>query len=446
MVKGDGPGEGADAAPAGAGDPHKHLSTLPGWREFTALAPGQPELLAAAEYAALGGDARAAYDEERLDYHTRLGVVGTSVLRQVVTTGRRLTLLNRHAISARRGLILSGAAGTGKTTAITQLGKTHEATDRARHPGPGTDPRHLRDRPAGGDAADAGHGIRPVPRAADPGPRQHDRHHRGRLRRRDRHVGQHGPGRRDPQHAAGHPQRRRSLRHPQVPVRADPGHVRLRGDRPGAPGPVLRHPGKPDRRPVHPHPHAAVPARRRVAGPGRHPRRRPAPPPPPGRDPGRARPLPPPAHRRDDRQPVPPDPRRGHRGDPRPAPSRSPGSCWTPSTSTTPPSRNQLPGRPPPAAPRPAGDRRSSPAAAAAAADPAPARQRRIDLLLYPPSRRRQPPAPAAPAPLPQGPRPRRRLPAQLARRPGRTARHVPAACPRRPAASRRRPRERPPA
>jgi Bacterial TniB protein len=62
-------------------------------------------------------------------------VVGTSVLRQVVTTGRRLTLLNRHAISARCGLILSGAAGTGKTTAITQLGKTHEATDRARHPG-----------------------------------------------------------------------------------------------------------------------------------------------------------------------------------------------------------------------------------------------------------------------------------------------------------------------
>jgi hypothetical protein len=46
-------------------------------------------------------------------------VVGTSVLRQAVTTGRRLTLLNRHATSARCGLILSGAAGTGKTTAIT---------------------------------------------------------------------------------------------------------------------------------------------------------------------------------------------------------------------------------------------------------------------------------------------------------------------------------------
>src|SRR5207247_1251520 len=126
MVKGDSPG---------VGDPHKHLSALDGWREFTTLSASTPGLLAGAEYAALGSGARAAHDEERLDYHTRLGVVGTSVLRQAVTTGRRLTLLNRHAISARRGLILSGAAGTGKTTAITQLGKTHEATDRARHPG-----------------------------------------------------------------------------------------------------------------------------------------------------------------------------------------------------------------------------------------------------------------------------------------------------------------------
>ncbi|HUN37583.1 MAG TPA: ATP-binding protein [Trebonia sp.] len=135
MVNGDGPGEGEHAVPAGASDPHQHLSTLAGWRQFTTLAAGEPELLGADQYAALGRDARTAHDEERLDYHTRLGVVGTSVLRQAVTTGRRLTLLNRHAISARRGLILSGAAGTGKTTAITQLGKTHEATDRARHPG-----------------------------------------------------------------------------------------------------------------------------------------------------------------------------------------------------------------------------------------------------------------------------------------------------------------------
>lgn len=62
-------------------------------------------------------------------------MIRTSVVRHTVTCGRRLVLLNRHAISARRGLIVSGAAGTGKTIAITQLGRSHELLDRARHPG-----------------------------------------------------------------------------------------------------------------------------------------------------------------------------------------------------------------------------------------------------------------------------------------------------------------------
>ncbi|MFL9655105.1 TniB family NTP-binding protein [Streptomyces sp. PB17] len=62
-------------------------------------------------------------------------MAATSTLRAVVHAGRRLTLLNRHAISARRGLILSGAAGTGKTTALTQFGKTIEVIDRRQHPG-----------------------------------------------------------------------------------------------------------------------------------------------------------------------------------------------------------------------------------------------------------------------------------------------------------------------
>ncbi|MEU6263533.1 hypothetical protein [Saccharopolyspora shandongensis] len=42
------------------------------------------------------------------------------------TTGRRLVLLNRHQIAGGRGLIVTGQAGTGKTTAITQLGRDHE--------------------------------------------------------------------------------------------------------------------------------------------------------------------------------------------------------------------------------------------------------------------------------------------------------------------------------
>ena len=108
--------------------------------------------------------------------------------------------------------------------------------------------------------------------------------------------------------------------------------------------------------------------------------------------------------------------------------------------------RESGPGRLPPAAPRPAGDRRSSAAAAAAAADPARARSGETDLFLYPPSRCRQPPAPDAPAPLPHGPRHRRRLPARLACRPGRTVRRLLAACARRPGASRRHRLTQPPA
>ncbi len=114
---------------------HGQLTTLEGWRQFTADAPDVPEVLSGIVRDGLADDERSRYDEWRLDYHTRLGVVATSTLRHVVNTGRRLTLLNRHAVSARRGLIVSGAAGTGKTTAITQLGKAHEATDRRRHPG-----------------------------------------------------------------------------------------------------------------------------------------------------------------------------------------------------------------------------------------------------------------------------------------------------------------------
>jgi hypothetical protein len=92
----------------------RHLTTLDGWRKFTMAETRPPDLLPDGQWAALPEADQVLYDEYRLDYHTRLAAA-TSALRQVVTTGRRLTLLNRHAISARRGMILSGAAGTGKT-------------------------------------------------------------------------------------------------------------------------------------------------------------------------------------------------------------------------------------------------------------------------------------------------------------------------------------------
>jgi hypothetical protein len=115
----------------------RHLTTLDGWRQFTTAEARPPDLPDGRQWEFMAEADRELYDEYRLDYHTRLAAAATSTLRQVVTTGRRLTLLNRHAVSARQGMILSGAAGTGKTTAITQFGKTHEAIDRLRHPGAG---------------------------------------------------------------------------------------------------------------------------------------------------------------------------------------------------------------------------------------------------------------------------------------------------------------------
>jgi hypothetical protein len=89
----------------------------------------------------LTGAERAGYDAAREDYHARLVSVSTPVIRHVAATGRKRILLNKHQHSARRGLIVSGLAGTGKTTAITQLGKNYELLARRRgEHGPGSLP------------------------------------------------------------------------------------------------------------------------------------------------------------------------------------------------------------------------------------------------------------------------------------------------------------------
>ncbi|MET8631036.1 TniB family NTP-binding protein [Kitasatospora sp. NPDC004669] len=116
----------------------QYLTTLTGWREFIASSVGEQMVaLTRAEYDALDKADQYTYDEDRLDHHARLQVVATSTVRHTVTCGRRLVILNRGAISARRGLMVSGPANTGKTIALTQLGLAHEIADRRRHPGQG---------------------------------------------------------------------------------------------------------------------------------------------------------------------------------------------------------------------------------------------------------------------------------------------------------------------
>ena len=115
------------------------LTTLAGWRQFASEMPAAPELLDSKVWQSLDPGKRAAYDDDRIAHHSRLLVVQTPAVRGVVTTGRRLAHLNRSAHYGRSGLIVSGPARTGKTTAITQLGKTIEVFHRRRHPRCGDD-------------------------------------------------------------------------------------------------------------------------------------------------------------------------------------------------------------------------------------------------------------------------------------------------------------------
>lgn len=116
------------------GDQSAGPTTLGGWRAFVNQDTAPPDLLAAHALHALDDAERSAYDQARIEHHAGLGIVVTPVIRKVITEGRRLTYLNRHAISGRCGLILSGPARTGKTTALTQMARTLEILHRQRYP------------------------------------------------------------------------------------------------------------------------------------------------------------------------------------------------------------------------------------------------------------------------------------------------------------------------
>ncbi|MFD7027479.1 AAA family ATPase [Streptomyces sp. NPDC059917] len=118
--------------PGAHDDRNNPLTTKDGWREFVDDAPFYPSMLSLRAFKALTEEKRLAYNEPRLDYHSRLVIVDTPTAHDVFTTGQSLVVLNRHRLSGRRGLIVTGKAGTGKTTAIAQLGRNYERLVRER--------------------------------------------------------------------------------------------------------------------------------------------------------------------------------------------------------------------------------------------------------------------------------------------------------------------------
>lgn len=113
------------ASTTGNGSP---LTTKEGWRAWTAAHPEPPAPPGDPD----DSDALASYDQARLLYLSDPIVVRTPAVQALINNARRLLILNKRQISARRGLIITGAGGTGKTTAITQLGKAHELGVRRR--------------------------------------------------------------------------------------------------------------------------------------------------------------------------------------------------------------------------------------------------------------------------------------------------------------------------
>jgi len=111
------------------------LTTLAGWRQFVsrtpADAPGHPQ---DGQWATWGEEQQAGHTEQRIEYHTELSALETPELRKIVTTGRGLLLLNRRQYGARRGLLVTGDPTTGKSTAITQLGRAVELAYRRLRP------------------------------------------------------------------------------------------------------------------------------------------------------------------------------------------------------------------------------------------------------------------------------------------------------------------------
>ncbi|GAA0445155.1 hypothetical protein Acor_80530 [Acrocarpospora corrugata] len=114
--------------------PDNPLTTKEGWAEFALRHVEPPVLLPPEQLLALTPALRDADTDKRKSYHADLPLVNTPIIKRLLGTGRLLIQLNRKQISARRGGIVSGASGTGKTTALTQLGRAHGLAIRKRYP------------------------------------------------------------------------------------------------------------------------------------------------------------------------------------------------------------------------------------------------------------------------------------------------------------------------
>jgi hypothetical protein len=74
------------------------------------------------------------HDQERLAYHAQLPLLLTPFLQDALRLGQRLVVMNQARVCGHHGLLITGPPGSGKTTALQELGRRFGQADRSRHP------------------------------------------------------------------------------------------------------------------------------------------------------------------------------------------------------------------------------------------------------------------------------------------------------------------------
>ncbi|MEV6227443.1 ATP-binding protein [Saccharopolyspora shandongensis] len=108
-------------------------TTREGWDRFAQPCP-TPARVTRRQYTAWTSARKQAYDDARLLYHSQFIVAETPLVSETMTQVELLLRLNRAEHGARRGLLVTGPSGTGKTTAVTTAALRYYHAERRLHP------------------------------------------------------------------------------------------------------------------------------------------------------------------------------------------------------------------------------------------------------------------------------------------------------------------------
>ena len=106
--------------------------TKEGWGDFVAADPIAPLPITMSEYEALGFADRALYNLGRERYMTVGARISTPQLRSAAKAIRHAMADNRAPDASKSGVVISGRAGLGKTTAVHEFGRAFERARRCR--------------------------------------------------------------------------------------------------------------------------------------------------------------------------------------------------------------------------------------------------------------------------------------------------------------------------